>query len=106
MNFMGTEGPLIERALDLTAMNQKLIAQNIANINTPGYKAQRLKFDEQLNGVEVCDREDCVVRQDGNSVVMERERAELLANALAHRTFLAALANRAGMMRSAINGRA
>lgn len=105
MQFMGAEGGLIERALDLTALNQRVIATNIANINTPGFKARRLNFDEQLRQAEVVEREDVVVRQDGNSVVLERERAEMMANALAHRTFLRAMAQRAGLMRSAISGR-
>lgn len=35
-------------ALDGLALRQRAIADNIANANTPGYAAQRVKFEEAL----------------------------------------------------------
>ena len=35
-------------ALDGLAMRQRAIANNIANVNTPGYQAQRVQFEETL----------------------------------------------------------
>jgi len=38
----------LERGLDACSMRSRLIANNIANVDTPNYKAQRLKFEELL----------------------------------------------------------
>ncbi len=35
-------------ALDALAQRQRAIAQNIANVNTPGYQAQRVTFEDAL----------------------------------------------------------
>ncbi len=39
---------LMEDRLSLNSLNQKLISGNLANINTPGYKAKELSFEETL----------------------------------------------------------
>ena len=48
--FDGTKIPVLGRALDAYALRQKVIAGNLANITTPGYKAQSVKFDDELSG--------------------------------------------------------
>lgn len=48
--FDGTKIPVLNRALDAYALRQKVIAGNLANITTPGYKAQTVKFEDQLSG--------------------------------------------------------
>ncbi|SEB71048.1 flagellar basal-body rod protein FlgB [Microbacterium hydrocarbonoxydans] len=35
-------------ALDGLALRQRSIAENIANVNTPGYHAQRVQFEDEL----------------------------------------------------------
>lgn len=39
---------LIQDRLNLSAVNQKVVAANVANINTPRYVAKRLSFEEAL----------------------------------------------------------
>ncbi len=39
---------MIEDRLNLNSMNQKLISSNLANINTPGYRAKGLSFETAL----------------------------------------------------------
>lgn len=39
---------LLKKTLDLRMQNQQVIAGNVANAQTPGYKAQRLEFDKAL----------------------------------------------------------
>jgi flagellar basal-body rod protein FlgB len=44
-------GPLLERVLKFTAARQRLIAENVTNLSTPGYKQKDLsveKFQEML----------------------------------------------------------
>jgi flagellar basal-body rod protein FlgB len=38
----------LSSALDGLALRQKAIADNIANVNTPGYTAQRVQFEDAL----------------------------------------------------------
>jgi flagellar basal-body rod protein FlgB len=38
----------LSSALDGLALRQRAIADNIANINTPGYHAQRVQFEDDL----------------------------------------------------------
>ena len=45
--FDSTVGAL-NTSLNLREMNQNLIASNIANADTPGYKAQSLEFEKEL----------------------------------------------------------
>ncbi|MGA2403646.1 MAG: flagellar basal body rod protein FlgB [Syntrophobacteraceae bacterium] len=39
---------MIEDRLNLNSMNQQLISSNLANINTPGYTAKGLSFENAL----------------------------------------------------------
>ncbi len=39
---------MIEDRLTLNSMNQKLISGNLANIDTPGYKAKEVSFESAL----------------------------------------------------------
>ena len=40
--------PLLERALNASSARQRAIADNIANIDTPGYKAKDVNFHKML----------------------------------------------------------
>ena len=39
---------MVQDRLSLSSTNQKLIASNLANIDTPGYKTKSLSFDDTL----------------------------------------------------------
>jgi flagellar basal-body rod protein FlgB len=78
----------IEHYMDLLAARQKLVASNIANADTPGYKTKDIDFqfefislaqDAQPNVIEP---QDLVVKSDGNNVSMDREARLLSENAL------------------------
>lgn len=38
----------LERAMDGVMLRQRVAAQNIANVMTPGYQAQRVSFEDSL----------------------------------------------------------
>ncbi|MCR4419879.1 MAG: flagellar basal body rod protein FlgB [Clostridia bacterium] len=44
----GRSWELLNRALDAFAVRQRVIAHNVANLNTPGYKKYRVRFEEEL----------------------------------------------------------
>lgn len=46
--FNKTNLPLISRTMDAAMMRGKVIANNIANVNTPGFRRVEVKFEEQL----------------------------------------------------------
>jgi len=46
--FGRTKLPILEKALNAYALRQKSIADNIANVDTPGYKRSAVRFEEDL----------------------------------------------------------
>jgi flagellar basal-body rod protein FlgB len=40
--------PLLKKLLHITTSSQKLVANNIANVSTPGYKSQSLDFKSEI----------------------------------------------------------
>ena len=39
---------VLQKSLDLRAEKQQVIAGNIANVDTPGYSARKMNFEESL----------------------------------------------------------
>jgi flagellar basal-body rod protein FlgB len=83
----------IEHYMDLLSARQKLVASNIANIDTPGYKAKDIDFQfeflrfaqggpAQSQPPNVVDTPGLVVKGDGNNVSLDREARLLAENAL------------------------
>ncbi len=46
--FELTKIPILGKALDAYATRQKVIAENIANVNTVGYRAKAVSFEDEL----------------------------------------------------------
>ena len=78
----------IETFLHLTSVRESLVANNIANIDTPGYHTRDINFRDELRRAEMSAGElpepavhnvpGLLQRPDGNNVDMDRE-ALLLA---------------------------
>lgn len=49
--FENTNIPLLAKALGAYSLRHKVIASNVANINTVGYRRQQVSFEEQLTGM-------------------------------------------------------
>ncbi len=47
-DFTSGEWPVLERAIDLHAQRHHLIVSNLANADTPGYRAVKLPFEDVL----------------------------------------------------------
>jgi flagellar basal-body rod protein FlgB len=103
----GRVAPFIDRlhrALDVMSRRQQVVASNIGNVDTPGYRAQDIPFDETLaramadhpRGIGLARTDprhlagsgggivggarpvpDLPVRNDGNNVSIEREMLAL-----------------------------
>jgi len=74
----------LERYMDLLSARQKLVASNIANADTPGYKTQDIDFQSEFltlaQGEQplATDTQGLAAKPDGNNVSLDRE-ARLLA---------------------------
>jgi len=44
--FSRTVSPDLEKSMDAYSLRQKVISNNIANVMTPGYRAQQVSFEE------------------------------------------------------------
>ncbi|WP_457570946.1 flagellar basal body rod protein FlgB [Desulfovulcanus sp.] len=55
---------LSAKVLDLRLMRQNIVASNLANINTPGYKARRLEFEEKLQSALGIQKNSSLTRTD------------------------------------------
>src|ERR1700690_4201114 len=70
--------------MNLLSTRQKLVASNIANADTPGYRTQDIDFQSELRSVlggaspEAFQVAGLPVKNDGNNVSLDRE-ARLLA---------------------------
>lgn len=103
----------LERYLDLNAAQMKLTAQNLANADTPGYKAQGFDFDAEFSaalqradggaGPRVGDVDGLVARPDGNTVSAERENLQLAKTQLQFRMGVELLKHEFSSMMSAIH---
>lgn len=47
--FDKTKVPVLDAVLDVTQVRQRIIANNIANVSTKGYRAKDLRFQDFLN---------------------------------------------------------
>ena len=69
----------LEKYMDLLSAREKLIASNIANADTPGYKTRDVDFQSQfqslLDGGQAQSTEvaGLRVKNDGNNVNLDRE---------------------------------
>jgi flagellar basal-body rod protein FlgB len=81
----------LERYMTLLSTRQKLVASNIANADTPGYKTKdidfRAEFAKQMEGQnslgpQTIESTGLPVKSDGNNVSLDRESRMLAENAM------------------------
>lgn len=93
-------------ALQLRQERLGLLASNIANAATPGFKARDLDFRAALDGATNAVRYRVPVQAslDGNSVELSVEQAQFAENAVQYRTTLSFLTGRVGTIMAALKG--
>ncbi|HEX5923026.1 MAG TPA: flagellar basal body rod protein FlgB [Baekduia sp.] len=115
MDLFDTTQTGLERALSGSSMRQQAIAQNLANVNTPGYRRQDVDFASALHAawdqgtpkVEAVDPtvavdQSAVMRADGSSVDIDTEAAAQAKNGLQYEAISAVMKSRTSILRSAI----
>src|SRR3954471_23493503 len=85
--LQGLTAPL-ERYMDLLSTRQKLVASNIANADTPGYKTKDIDFQFEFMSLvkgqqpQTVEPDGLATKPDGNNVSMDREARLLAENAI------------------------
>lgn len=116
----------LERGMSGLHARQSAVADNIANIETPDYKAKRVLFEDNLSSAIAAERSATTSnaqvrglveaveprteereeswRRDGNSVNIETEMVEAAKTSAHYKMLARLLAKKFRMLRSAING--
>ena len=99
----------IERYMDLLSARQKLVASNIANVDTPGYRTRDIDFQTEFSDAmggdpRVTGVAGLQVKSDGNDVSLDRESRLLAENALRFQLASNLMRSQLRLVRSAIDG--
>jgi flagellar basal-body rod protein FlgB len=94
----------LEKGLNYSSLKQEVISQNIANVDTPNYKAKEVRFKDVLNqsmiqskeayrtdprhfhfnvassSTNIVDQKNVTYNNNGNSVDMDKEMSDLATN--------------------------
>lgn len=90
----------LQTAGQMRQLKQNVLSANVANVETPGYKAKKVDFEEALKSAlnsensmaldagiraDVYDNPEIDVANDGNTVDMEKEMAAMTENNIMYR---------------------
>jgi len=123
---------VIEKSLDASLLRNEAIAQNIANVDTPGYNRKTVSFEEQLRNalsnnsnfvgkrthpkhipigstsiddikINITeDKSDLDMRLDGNNVDIEQEMALMAENHIKYEVLIQRMTGTFNRMKSVI----
>ena len=114
----------LAETLTLTQRRHEVLASNLANVETPGFRARDLDFGSALREafavrrqselgeldtpdephVSVVEDRSAPARADGNTVDLDLQMAKLTANGTRYLALARLLGMRIGLMRQAIDG--
>lgn len=114
----------IEKALNVAWKRNDIISENIANVDTPGYKRKEVQFDYYFNSElkksrisnlksKLTDSENVKIvydnrnysyRLDGNNVDIEREMAIMAENTIRYYTLINRINGQFNKIRTIIKG--
>ncbi|MEZ6130572.1 MAG: flagellar basal body rod protein FlgB [Planctomycetaceae bacterium] len=108
----------LPRLMDAADLRHRVISQNLANVNTPGYHRLDVEFEKHLasemagstSGSETDVKPEIVednsgsMRADGNNVDVDREIGQLNKNAILFQMYSQLLKSQFDTMKRAIEG--
>lgn len=108
---------MLTKFMESRIARHQTISSNIANIETPGFKAKDLIFKAQLNKASMGNRDEVEVnfepevvvnnaslREDGNSVQLESEMAKMLENSGEYNAAVKLISRRMGILKYSVTG--
>ena len=121
---------ILQRGVAFATRRHALLAQNVANVETPGYSGQDLTFARELDlaqqvratpvafgpggpagargadlDVRLVRAADGLPRADGNDVDIDRQMVKIAENTLYHNAVVHLLIAKLNAMKTAISGR-
>lgn len=125
---------LLQRSLDVASLRNEVTADNIANVNTPGFKRKEVIFEDKIRnamagnnnysklsltndrhiqiqdnnvqlGPEIKTMDDLSYRNDGNNVDIDVESAKMAKNIILYDFLGQSMSNELKLLRIAITGR-
>ncbi|MEH7222552.1 flagellar basal body rod protein FlgB [Bacillus sp. JJ1566] len=120
----------LEKALDYSTLRQKVISNNIANVDTPNYKAQDASFknllsnemnsqlkanrtnekhfefttNKRVNGPFVTAKNDTAYNHNGNNVDIDKEMALLAENQIYYNALTERISGKFNTLNTVIKG--
>jgi flagellar basal-body rod protein FlgB len=124
---------LLERSLNIRSLQHRVLSSNIANLDTPNYKAVELAVTEEINGnqnsasriqlvqtqpghlppkhnpadhlkLKAAKPPEFSLRGDGNTVDLDRTMGDLAENTLLYKTAAQLISRKFSGLKSAIRG--
>ena len=116
MDIGGANQSLLLDLMSAATLRARVLAGNISNQNTPGYKRREVIFEDKLAAAmrrsnprlesiqaEVRIDQDARSLANGNSVSLEEENSAARQNRLAYELYASILAGQANLVNAAIN---
>jgi flagellar basal-body rod protein FlgB len=109
----------LQRAMAGASLRGQVLANNIANANTPGFHRSDVDFHSVLAsalgqgatpasvrraGFSVATDSGGVMREDGSNVDIDREMSQLSQNTLEYQALVSVASARVGILKTAIGG--
>lgn len=124
-----------QRGLDAAALRQGVIANNIANLNTPGFKANRVNFEDELRRAlmkeeemesitthpghikfggkpdlvdvspEIVGTQDLIYRNDDSSVDLDYEITQMAKNSMMYEALATIISSKFKLIDSVIRSK-
>ena len=99
-------------ALEVRSQRMGVLASNIANASTPGFKARDIDFSKAMQAMEQGGGVDGAIgyrvptqtSMDGNTVELSQEQTAFAENAVQYQTTLSFLNGRIGQITRALKG--
>ncbi|WP_199426027.1 flagellar basal body rod protein FlgB [Thermaerobacillus caldiproteolyticus] len=119
---------MLEQGLDYASLREKVIANNIANVDTPNYKAKEVRFKTELDraltslkakrtnpkhfefqhdatgNFFVATRNDVVYNHNGNNVDIDNEMSDLAENQIYYNALIEQLNGKFNTLKTVIKG--
>jgi flagellar basal-body rod protein FlgB len=110
---------LLESGIKAESLRQKAISNNVANLETPGYRRLGVRFEQLLNKAiesgdtdnidlneikaELYQTKNTAVKPNGNDVNLEVEVGDMVENSIRYKAFIKLLSKKYAQIDEAIN---
>lgn len=117
----------LESGLRYSSVKNKVIAQNLANVDTPNYKAKDVSFKKQLehaqhsfqakltnekhipfgrtgSEIQIKQKNEVTYNHNGNSVDLDKEMTELAENQIYYQALVERINGKFNSIKSVLNG--